>query len=118
MFSTLVGEPLDFVCEWLKHLQAPEVFLNLPYNEKADIFSVGVVLYELFSASMIADVVLEERTWAEAKEFASKVAHGHRIRLNALPREIATLIKMCWQQVRSLKSSACFAHSDLPQNLI
>lgn len=28
---------------------APEVFNNSPYNEKADVFSFGVVMYELWS---------------------------------------------------------------------
>eukprot|EP00798_Chlamydomonas_sp_ICE-L_P001273 gene1273-32623_t len=33
---------------------APEVYLRQPYNEKADVFSFGVVLYELFSSSLLA----------------------------------------------------------------
>lgn len=78
---------------------APEVFLNLPYNEKADVFSLGVVIYELFVGMQMADLVLKHRTWAEAKEFARTVARGHRVKLNALPPDQASLIRACWQQV-------------------
>lgn len=31
---------------------APEVFLNEPYNEKADIFSLGIVMLEIFSGNI------------------------------------------------------------------
>ena len=32
---------------------APEVFRKLPYNEKADVFSFGVVMYELLSRELL-----------------------------------------------------------------
>ena len=28
-------------------MQAPEVYVGLPYNEKIDIFSLGVVMFEV-----------------------------------------------------------------------
>jgi serine/threonine protein kinase len=32
---------------------APEVYLNHSYNEKSDVFSFGVVLYELFAKCLV-----------------------------------------------------------------
>jgi serine/threonine protein kinase len=78
---------------------APEVFLNLPYNEKADVFSLGVVIFELFLGVQLADMVLEERTWGEAKHFAKGVAQGRRTKTDGLPPAIAPLVDACWQQV-------------------
>ena len=34
-------------------LQAPEVVLGQPYNEKVDVFSFGVLAYELLARSML-----------------------------------------------------------------
>jgi Protein tyrosine and serine/threonine kinase len=79
---------------------APEVFLNLPYNEKADVFSLGVVLFELFLGCQLADLVLAERTWGAAREYAAGVAAGRRVATNALPRYVAPLVEACWQQAR------------------
>lgn len=33
-------------------MQAPEVFRGLPYNEKVDVFSFGVLVYEVFSRTL------------------------------------------------------------------
>ena len=43
---------------------APEVTLSLPYNEQADVFSLGTVIWELLSRKTIGAAVLSgERAW-------------------------------------------------------
>ena len=78
---------------------APEVYLSLPYNEKADVFSLGVVIFELFCGVQLSDLVLQERTWEYAKKFAHGVAHGERVCTSSLPPPIAQVVGHCWQQV-------------------
>lgn len=39
---------------------APEVFLQKPYNCKADVFSMGVIMYELFSRTLLVFTHLGE----------------------------------------------------------
>jgi serine/threonine protein kinase len=80
---------------------APEVFRNMPYNEKADVFSLGVILYELFLGVQLADIVLRHRTWEEAKAFAKEVSNGKRVNVAALPGCLQPLITSCWHQVTS-----------------
>jgi hypothetical protein len=67
---------------------APEVFNELPYNEKADVFSFSIVLYEMLHRRTIMDHIIElnPRASCSAQEaeaaisaYASMVAsHGHR----------------------------------------
>jgi len=82
---------------WL--YMAPEVFLGLAYNHKADIFSLGVIITEILTGRLLSDSVLPEKTWEQAKKFADKVAKGFRPQLPAdTPEELAVLIKECWAQ--------------------
>ena len=52
---------------------APEVLLSEPYNEKADIFSLGVMMYEVFGKCITAVVVLHTGRPDEAINYAYKV---------------------------------------------
>lgn len=41
---------------------APEVYKSQKYNEKADIFSLGVVYTEILTGSLLYNCVLNEKT--------------------------------------------------------
>lgn len=51
---------------------APEVVLCRPYNESADIFSLAVIIYEVFSKSVSCPAVM---TSSEHYDYAFKVRH-------------------------------------------
>ncbi|KAG2492211.1 hypothetical protein HYH03_009457 [Edaphochlamys debaryana] len=97
--------------EWVHNLtgkagsfmtMAPEVFLNLPYNEKADVFSFGVLAYELAACDVLLVSVLNSGKAArlrikDAHGYAELVARGYRPpRVKAIPDELWELICACW----------------------
>ena len=56
---------------------APEVVLGRDYNEKADIFSLGVVMYEIFSKVITAAIVMTSSDPYECQDYAFKVGLCH-----------------------------------------
>lgn len=79
---------------------APECYLALPYNEKADIFSLGILIFELLSGQTLASTVLRERSWPEAKEYVKTVACGQRFSTSRMRPCMADLVDACLQQAR------------------
>eukprot|EP00798_Chlamydomonas_sp_ICE-L_P001727 gene1727-33134_t len=82
---------------------APEVYLRQPYNEKADVFSFGVVLYELFASTLLALECMTHTTlptpMEAAKAHSKRVSEGWRPpRMDDIPDRIWDLIQSCWQQ--------------------
>lgn len=76
---------------------APEVVMNKPYNEKVDVFSFGVIIYELFSRRLLAADYMNTMEWDESKDHAYKVAAGYRPPFPAsMPESLRSLIDSCW----------------------
>ena len=79
---------------------APEVTLSLPYNEQADVFSLGTVLWELLSRQTVGAAVLAGATGDLARVaelYAHRVARGFRPPLpRSWPEEVRALVTDCW----------------------
>ncbi|KAG2439566.1 hypothetical protein HXX76_004919 [Chlamydomonas incerta] len=82
---------------------APEVHQRLPYNAKADVFSFGVVLFELLSRQLLAVAVFGTGLAArlglrDAHDYAALVSQGYR---PERPRHMSdgawALVTDCWR---------------------
>eukprot|EP00775_Hariotina_reticulata_P012407 gene12407-12542_t len=95
------ADDLDYSQTGTAMYTAPEVTLGLPYNEKVDVFSFGVLLYELTARCMLFFTELPTNTSdaSEPDRYAAKVAQGYRpSRPKKMPQELWELISACWQQ--------------------
>eukprot|EP00597_Dinobryon_sp_UTEXLB2267_P003920 CAMPEP_0170074202 /NCGR_PEP_ID=MMETSP0019_2-20121128/11527_1 /TAXON_ID=98059 /ORGANISM="Dinobryon sp., Strain UTEXLB2267" /LENGTH=313 /DNA_ID=CAMNT_0010284311 /DNA_START=646 /DNA_END=1587 /DNA_ORIENTATION=- len=88
-------------CTGSLRYMAPEVGLEKPYNEKVDIYSFGVILWQLTSGVLPFEGIRKA-------DFADVVMIGGerpKIR-NNLPKELKDLIAACWQENFSLRPTA------------
>ncbi|GLC46571.1 hypothetical protein PLESTB_001619700 [Pleodorina starrii] len=82
---------------------APEVFRGEPYNEKVDVHSFGVMMYELLARDLLlVRYIGGTRAGAEIgvkdpQHFAKKVCEGFRPpRHPRIPEAVWQLIQACW----------------------
>lgn len=76
---------------------APEVFKEQKYNEKVDVFSFGVVVYELLSRQVTSAVVSQSGDANMPELYANKVANGYRRPIPSMwPSALRVLIETCW----------------------
>lgn len=69
------------------------------YNEKIDVFSFGIILYELLSGVVLAGRVALQGEHDELLAYARQVANGHRESLPShWPAQVRGLISRCWAQ--------------------
>eukprot|EP01122_Echinamoeba_exundans_P014271 TRINITY_DN6425_c0_g1_i1.p1 TRINITY_DN6425_c0_g1~~TRINITY_DN6425_c0_g1_i1.p1 ORF type:complete len:771 (+),score=146.46 TRINITY_DN6425_c0_g1_i1:137-2449(+) len=79
---------------------APEVFDNQPYDSKADIYSFGIIMWELYTKQTpFADV--------NAFEIPRVVTRGDRPPIpKEMPKDYAKLMKQCWHAKPSKRPPA------------
>ncbi|GIM04617.1 hypothetical protein Vretimale_9162, partial [Volvox reticuliferus] len=81
---------------------APEVYRNMPYNEKVDVFSLGVLMYEVFSRTLLLVAALNMKELRlkgmdTPEGYAQYVAEGYRPpKPLAMPTALYELISACW----------------------
>ena len=71
---------------------APEVAAALPYNHKADVYSFGMILWEIFHG-------VKPFEGMDRDMFYDRVVHGQERpdMGKKVPPEMAVLIQRCWR---------------------
>ncbi|GLI64951.1 hypothetical protein VaNZ11_008356 [Volvox africanus] len=78
---------------------APEVVLGQPYNEKVDVFSFGVILFEVLNRKLMLVDEIKNDPRKDAQAYAERVARGFRPEIpRRWPDQLRELITMCWAQ--------------------
>lgn len=81
---------------------APEVVLGQPYNEKVDVFSFGVILFEVLNRKLMLVDEIKNDPRKDAQAYAERVARGFRPEIpKRWPEQLVELIQCCWAQVMS-----------------
>ncbi|KAL6077604.1 protein kinase [Balamuthia mandrillaris] len=80
---------------------SPEMLLNLEYDEKTDIYSFGMVLYEMLSGEEPFKGQFSDMT----ELINGVVKQNQRPELPPCPRRLAKLIQSCWDTVPSKRPS-------------
>jgi len=90
-----------------KMYMAPEVSRRESYNEKIDIYSLGVILYELFMGYPILCTISHSGQPQEVENYAKRVASGYRVKIPARwPPEVGDVISKMWAQSPEERPSA------------
>lgn len=99
--STLITIPYDEDTEKTPLHAAPEILDNLPFNNKVDVYSYGVLLYELF-VNKEPDFGMDDQ-----EAIRSSITIGHRppIPADLVPPSYQKLISECWDNKSSNRPS-------------
>lgn len=86
---------------------APEVLIGKPYNAKVDIFSLGVIVYQVFGCQNISG---RFDSVDQVVRFAREVSEGRRLAMpRRFPPALVALIERLWQQEPRARPTAAEA---------
>jgi Leucine-rich repeat (LRR) protein len=92
----------DFNENWT----APEVLLDKDYTEKCDVYSFGIILWELLQVGFPFMEYQKELSGISRIEFAQRVEAGLRPTIPKwCPEPYANLIRQCWETDAQLRPS-------------
>eukprot|EP00210_Caulerpa_lentillifera_P002812 g2686.t1 len=76
---------------------APEVLKSEEYNEKADVFSFSIVMYEVLQKCMLLAFISTRGIAAEIDQYIESVLAGFRPYIpQEWPKEVKNLLTRCW----------------------
>ena len=78
--------------------------MSRPYNEQVDVYSFGIILYELFSRRLILSDFLNVMEYDESEMFAQKALSGYRPPFPSfMSQEIRDIVNKCWSGIPELR---------------
>ena len=91
------------ICGSLRYM-APEVMAGKGYSLKTDVYSFGIILYELCSLTVAFDTIKKHSSLADFKRLV--VEHTVRPKLGRIACPLTrTLIEDCWQTYSTKRPS-------------
>ena len=99
----------DMTCECGSYAyMAPEVLTGSTYDEKADIFSFAMIMYNTFYRIIPSVMLMAQGGVAEdIAMLAYRTAHGYRPNFSStVPQKVNDLINACWSGTPELRPSA------------
>ncbi|KAF6255281.1 kinase-like domain-containing protein [Scenedesmus sp. NREL 46B-D3] len=98
---------------------APEIFRGEPYNESVDVFSLGVILYELFSRSLLLYTHTPANSPADSEAYAARVSRGFRPqRPTNFHAGVWRVVERCWAADPTARPAAAWVLQQLQQLLV
>eukprot|EP01025_Chloroclados_australasicus_P065814 TRINITY_DN897_c0_g1_i3.p2 TRINITY_DN897_c0_g1~~TRINITY_DN897_c0_g1_i3.p2 ORF type:complete len:257 (-),score=5.76 TRINITY_DN897_c0_g1_i3:1535-2230(-) len=87
---------------------APEIFLSRAYNEKVDVFSFGVIMWEMFYRDMILNRVSRSGSIDELMAYCVERTRGYREPIpNDWPKQLQTLVYKCQHDKAYMRPDFC-----------
>lgn len=87
---------------------APEVLLNQPYDLKADVYSFGIILWELLQIGFPFAEYAADWSGKPTSDFGAAVQKGLRPSIPShVPTGYSELIQVCWQSDPQKRLNFC-----------
>src|SRR6185436_812759 len=87
-----VNKQLDSIYGNLPYI-APELFCKRNYTTKSDVYSLGIIMWEMITG----ETPFSDHKFNSNSDFALAIINGYRPKIyKYIPYEYATLMKQCW----------------------
>lgn len=120
IFSKISDYGIKNILEKSKNFQmsnilytAPEYFKEGKYETKSDMFSFGILIWEIFSQKIPFDEIELNQAQILYQLTQNRIRPNLKLLLNDIPGEIIRLMKACWDEDLNIRPDAGYVASSL-----